>query len=56
MGLSKNLPNYYEVRKFNFPHGGFKNIFPRPLFTIIFIPKIVILDIDSILRVKTMVE
>ena len=34
---------------------NFKNIF-RPLFTIIFRPKIVILDTDSILRVKTMHE
>ena len=35
---------------------NFKNIFSRPLFTIIFRPKIVILDTDSILRVKTMYE
>ena len=33
-----------------------KNIFPRPLFTIIFRPKIVILGTDSILGVKTMHE
>ena len=30
---------------------NFKNIFSRPLFIIIFRPQIVILDIDSILRV-----
>ena len=35
---------------------NFKNISSRPLFTIIFRPKIVILDTDSILRVKTMYE
>ena len=35
---------------------NFKNIFSRPLFTIIFRPKIVILDTDSILRVKKMYE
>ena len=36
--------------------GNFKNIFSRPLFTIIFRTKIVILNTDSILRVKTMDE
>ena len=35
---------------------NFKNIFSRPLITIIFRSKIVILDTDSILRVKTMYE
>ena len=35
---------------------NFKNIFSRPLFIIIFRPKIVILDTDSILRVKMMYE
>ena len=35
---------------------NFKNIFSRPLFTIIFRPKIVFLDTDSILRVNTMYE
>ena len=35
---------------------NFKNIFPRPLFTIIFRPKSVFLDTDSILRVKTMYD
>ena len=34
----------------------FKINFSRPLFTNIFRPKIVILDTDSILRVKTMYE
>ena len=33
-----------------------KIFFSRPLFTIIFRPKIVLLDTDSILRVKTMNE
>ena len=33
-----------------------KNIFSRPLFTIIFRPKILILDTDSILRVKPRYE
>ena len=35
---------------------SFKNIFSRPLFTIIFRPKILILGTDSILRVKMMYE
>ena len=35
---------------------NFKNIFTRPLFTIIFRPKIAFWDTDSILRVKTMYE
>ena len=35
---------------------NFKNIFSRPLFTIIFRPKIVFLETDSILRVKIMYE
>ena len=34
----------------------FKINFSRPLFTIIFRPKMVFLDTDSILRVKTMYE
>ena len=34
----------------------FKLNFSRPLFTIIFRPKMVFLDTDSILRVKTMFE
>jgi hypothetical protein len=34
---------------------NFKKKISRPLFTIIFRPKIVILGADSILRVKTMV-
>ena len=34
----------------------FKIIFSRPLFNIIFRPKIVFLDTDSILKVKTMYE
>ena len=35
---------------------NFKNIFSRPPFTIIFRPRIVFLNTDSILRVKTMYE
>ena len=35
---------------------NFKIIFSRPLFIIIFRPKIVFLDKDSILRVKTTIE
>jgi hypothetical protein len=34
----------------------FQNDFSRPLFTIIFRPKIVFFDTDSILRVKMMYE
>ena len=51
--LGKNLPTY-EVRKNSFPH--FKINFPRPLFTFIIRLKAVILDTDSILRAKTMLE
>ena len=42
--------HFYEVRR------NFKNIFSRPLFTIIFKPKIVFLNTGSILRIKTMYE
>ena len=35
---------------------NFKNIFSRPLFTVIFSPKILVLDTDSILKVKTIYE
>ena len=35
---------------------GFQNKFFRPLFTVIFRPKMVFLDTDSILRVETMYE
>ena len=35
---------------------NFKNIFSRPLFTIIFSEKIEFMDTDSILRVKTMYD
>ena len=34
---------------------GFQNKFSRPIFTIIFRPKMIFLVTDSILRVKTMV-
>ena len=39
-----------------FPYGGISNKEFRPLFTIIFRPKIVFLVTDSILRVKPMYE
>ena len=45
--LGKNLPIYEVKEEFQFP---------RPLFAIIFRPKIVVLDTNSILRVKTMYE
>ena len=45
--LGKNLPIYEVKEEFQFP---------RPLFTIIFRPKIVILGTDSILRVKMTIE
>ena len=57
--LGKN-PCCYEinqwVQKWLCAWRKFKNIFSRPLFTIIFRPKILILGTDSILRVKTMYE
>ena len=46
LGEKKNLPAWRD----------FQINFSRPLFTIIFRPKIVFLDTDSILRVKTTVE
>ena len=45
--------HFYEVRKSSLPHWG-NVFFSRPLFTIIFRPKIVFLDTNSILRVKKM--
>ena len=49
--------HFYEVRESSLPHGGIsKRFFPRPLFTIIIRPKMVFLDTDSILRVKTVYE
>ena len=56
------LTNFEENHKFSNKNShlpawrDFKINFSRPLFTIIFRPKIVFLDIDSILRVKTMRE
>ena len=55
--LRKNHP-FYEVRKNEFPGSAWRNFkifFSRPLFTIIVRPKILFLDKDSILRVKTIV-
>ena len=53
--LDKNPP-FYEVNKWVQKWvpacSNFKNIYPIPLFTIVFRPKIVYLDTDSILRVK----
>ena len=49
--------HFKEVKKNSIPHGGIsKRFFSRPLFTIIFSPKNVFLDADSILRVKMMYE
>ena len=53
--LGKNLP-IYEVRKNDFPDGGILKIFFLDHFSQSFRPKIVILDTDTILRVKRMVE
>ena len=54
--MRKQKFGFKNGSKNGFLHADFKNIFPRPLFTIIFRPKIVFLDTDSILRVKTMYE
>ena len=51
----KNISGY-ALRKSSLLHGGISKTFFRPLFTIILRPKIVILDSDSVLRVKTMYE
>ena len=54
--LGKILP-FYEVRKKKIcAWRNFTIIVSRPLFTITFRHKIVILGTDSILRVKTMYE
>ena len=55
--LHKSAQNHKFSYKNNYLSAwkNFKTIFTRPLFTIIFRPKIVFLDTDSILRVKTMV-
>ena len=44
--------HFFEVRESSLLHGGISKTFFRPLFTIILRPKIVILDSDSVLRVK----
>ena len=48
--------HFYEVRKIVSRMEEFQKDFFRPLFTIIFRPKIVFFDTDSILRVKMMYE
>ena len=54
--LHKSVQNHKFSNKNNHLPAwrDFKINFSRPLFTIIFRPKIVFLDTDSILRVKTM--
>ena len=58
--LYKNAQNHKFSNEniYIFPYGGmdFKKIYSRPLFIIIFRPKMVFLDADSILRVKIMYE
>ena len=56
--LHKSAQNHKFSNKNNYLPAwrDFKINFSRPLFTIIFRPKIVLLDTDSILRVKTMYE
>ena len=56
--LHKSAQNHKLSVKNNYPRTwrDFKMIFSRPLFTIIFRPKMVFLDTDSILRVKIMYE
>ena len=56
--LHKSAPNHKFSNKNNHIPAwkDLKINFSRPLFTIIFRPKIVFLDTDSILRVKTMFE
>ena len=56
--LQKSAQNYKVSNKNNYLPAwrDFKINFSRPLFTIIFRPKMVFLDTDSILRVKPMYE
>jgi hypothetical protein len=56
--LLKSAPNHKFSNKNNYllARRDFKINFSRPLFTIIFRPKMVFLDTDSILRVKPMYE
>ena len=56
--LHKSAQNHKFSNKNNYLPAwrDFKINFSRPLFTIIFRPKIVFLDTDSILRVKPMYE
>ena len=55
-GFTSKLVSKMNSKKMASAWRNFKNIFSRPLFTIIFRPKLVFLDTDSILRVKTMYE
>ena len=52
--ILKSLHEFVILGTFMKYGGISRSIFSRPLFTIIFRPKIVFLDTDSILRVKTM--
>jgi hypothetical protein len=56
--LHKSAQNHKFTNKNNYDPAwrDFKIIFSRPLFTIIFRPKIIFLYTDSILRVKLMYE
>ena len=56
--LHKSAQNHKFSNKNNYLPAwrDFKKKFSRPLFTIIFRPKMVFLDTDSILRVKLMYE
>ena len=56
--LHKSAQSHKFSNKNNYPPAwrDFKINLSRPLFTITFWPKMVFLDTDSILRVKTMYE
>ena len=60
--VETTFPYFIKVPKFSNKNNylsawrDFKIIFSRPLFTIIFRPKMVFFDTDSILRVKPMYE
>ena len=49
-----NFGHFYEVRKSSLPNGRISKNFSRPLFTVIFRPKIVFSGTDSIFRVRVM--
>ena len=54
--LLNKTPPFYEVNSFNRKWRNFKNIFSRPLFTIIFRPEMLKFHPHSILTRDTMVE